>query len=113
MIGTAAALGLAGLAAGAGKYAIEKGEANAQRRRAAEANRYSPWTGHQVAMPKDPSLASDLLQGGAMGVSLGSANPNLFSWGKAAASSAAPALTGNKAIDDEVEKAMAGMGYVP
>lgn len=74
---------LAGLAAGAGKYAIEKGEANAQRRRAAEANRYSPWTGHQVEMPKDPSLASSLMGGAGMGLSLGTSNPSLFSWGEA------------------------------
>lgn len=70
---TSIALGtLLGAGLGAGKYALDKKASNAERARNAEANRYSVWTGQNYAMPQDPRLGSDLLQGLGMGAMAGS-----------------------------------------
>lgn len=71
-LGTALALGLAGLAAGGAKHFAED-VPNEQKatKLAAETERYSPWTGLHGKMPERSSAIGSLVQGGTTGLMLG------------------------------------------
>lgn len=77
-----------GAAAGVGKYFLsDKPRYNAEKKLAAETQRYSPWTGLQANTPRNPSMFENVLQGGMTGLQLGQ---GLQSLGGAASSMAAP-----------------------
>lgn len=74
MLGTAAALALAG-GLGAAKTASDAARNKAQRKLQGETTRYSPWTGMQAAAPQGVDALGNFLSSGATALTMNQLNP--------------------------------------